>query len=55
VSHSARSPAQLIDHRAINLRLPTSGMINGWRLTRGEREIRVRIDGPLVLNTIDLV
>ncbi len=49
------SPAQLIDHRAVNLRLPSSGTLNGWRLTRGGRETRVRIDGPLVLNTIDLI
>ncbi|MDT3377423.1 LysR family transcriptional regulator [Labrys neptuniae] len=49
------SPGQLIDHRAINLRLPTSGTLNGWRLMRGGRETRVRIDGPLVLNTIDLI
>lgn len=49
------SPAHLVDHRAINLRLPTSGTLNGWRLMRGGRETRVRIDGPLVLNTIDLI
>lgn len=49
------SPAQLIDHRAINLRLPTSGTLNKWRLTRGGRETRVRVDGPLVLNSIDLI
>jgi len=49
------SPAQLVDHRAVNLRLPTSGTLYGWRLTRGARETRVRIDGPLVLNSIDLI
>lgn len=49
------SPAQLIDHRAINLRLPTSRTLNAWRLTRGGRETRVRVDGALVLNTIDLI
>ncbi len=49
------SPAQLIDHRAVNLRLPSSGTLNGWRLMRGGRETRVRIDGPLVFNTIDLI
>ncbi|OPH84378.1 LysR family transcriptional regulator [Nitrobacter vulgaris] len=49
------SPAQLIDHRAINLRLPTSGTLNKWRLARGGRETRVRVDGPLVFNTIDLI
>lgn len=49
------SPAQLIDHRAINLRLPTSGTLNKWRLMRGGRETRVRVDGPLIFNTIDLI
>lgn len=49
------SPAQLVDHCAVNLRLPTSGTLYGWRLTRGTRETRVRIDGPLVLNSIDLI
>lgn len=49
------SPARLIDHRAINLRLPTTETLNRWRLMRGGKEARVRIDGPLVLNTIDLI
>lgn len=49
------SPGQLAEHRAINLRLPTSGTINGWRLKRGTRETRVRIDGQLIFNTIDLI
>jgi len=49
------APAQLIDHRAINLRLPTSGTLNRWRLKRGGRDARVKVDGPLVLNSIDLI
>ncbi|MGD9477730.1 LysR family transcriptional regulator [Shinella sp. G-2] len=49
------SPAHLIDHRAVNLRLPTSGTLNSWRLIRGGRETRVRVDGPLTLNSIDLI
>ena len=48
-------PADLVEHRAINLRLPTSGALNGWRLMREGRESRVRIGGPLVLNTIELI
>lgn len=48
-------PGDLVDHRAINLRLPTSGVLNGWRLMRDGRESRVRIGGPLVLNTIELI
>jgi len=49
------SPAQLVDHRAVNLRLPTSGTLHRWRLMRGGRETRVRVDGPLALNSIDLI
>jgi LysR family transcriptional regulator, regulator of peptidoglycan recycling len=49
------SPAQLIDQRAINLRLPTSGTVNAWRLKQRGRETRVRVEGQLLLNTIDLI
>lgn len=49
------SPAQLVDHRAVNLRLPTSGTLNGWRLMRAGRETRVRIDGPLSFNSIEMI
>lgn len=48
-------PEQLVEHQAINLRLPTTGVLNAWRFLEGEREIRVRVDGPLVFNTIDLI
>lgn len=49
------SPADLAEHRAINLRLPSSRTLNPWRLMRGGRETRVRLGGPLVVNTIDLI
>ncbi|WP_183755341.1 LysR family transcriptional regulator [Rhizobium sp. BK181] len=49
------NPEHLIDHRAINLRLPTTGVLNAWRLIDGGREVRVRVDGPLVFNTIELI
>lgn len=49
------SPADLAEHRAINLRLPSSRTLNPWRLMRGGRETRVRVGGPLVVNTIDLI
>ena len=45
------SVSQLIDHQAINLYLPTSGTANRWRLIRGGREVRVRMEGQLLLNT----
>jgi LysR family transcriptional regulator, regulator of peptidoglycan recycling len=50
-----REPQQLIQHRCINLRLPTSGTLNGWRLLQNGREIRVPVDGPLIFDTIDLI
>lgn len=54
--HAAPSaPDELTSHRAINLRLPTSGVLNAWRMVQKGRETRVRIDGPLVFNTIDLI
>ena len=49
------NPDQLVGHRCINLRLPTSGTLNAWRLVKGGRETRVRVDGPLIFNTIDLI
>lgn len=48
-------PVDLTGHRAINLRLPTSGTVNAWRLMRDGRETRVRIESQLLLNTIDLI
>ncbi|HBT4924965.1 LysR family transcriptional regulator [Klebsiella pneumoniae] len=49
------SVAYPVDHRAINLYLPSSGTANRWRLVRGGREVRVRMEGQLLLNTIDLI
>lgn len=48
-------PDELVDHRCINLRLPTSGAFYAWRFLRGGRETGVRVDGPLSFNTIDLI
>ncbi|TNE42006.1 MAG: LysR family transcriptional regulator, partial [Alphaproteobacteria bacterium] len=48
-------PHQLVEHRCINLRLPSSGTLNAWRLINDGRETRVRVEGPLIFNTIDLI
>jgi DNA-binding transcriptional LysR family regulator len=48
-------PQHLVEYRGINLRLPTSGTLNTWRLMQKGRETRVRVDGPLIFNTIDLI
>ena len=49
------APGDLTAHRGINLRLPTSGTLNSWRLTQDGHETRIQVDGPLVFNTIDLI
>jgi hypothetical protein len=41
-------PQHLVEHRCINLRLPTSATLNRWRLLQNGRDIRVRVDGPLI-------
>lgn len=48
-------PEDLVRHRGINLRLPTSGRMNDWRLVKGARDLRVQVEGPVITNTIDLI
>jgi DNA-binding transcriptional LysR family regulator len=48
-------PQDLMQHRCINLRLPTSGGLYVWGFEKKGRELKVRTDGPLVFNTIDLI
>ncbi|MDB5413864.1 MAG: transcriptional regulator [Rubritepida sp.] len=50
-----RAPQDLTKHSCINLRLPTSGALYAWELEKGRRELKVRVDGPLVFNTSPLV
>ena len=48
-------PQDLVRHRCINLRLPTSGGFYVWEFEKRGRELKVRVEGPLVFNTIDLI
>lgn len=48
-------PGDLVDHRCINLRLPSSGTLNRWRLEHDGEELLVHVAGPLVLGRIDLI
>ncbi|MBB4437127.1 MULTISPECIES: LysR family transcriptional regulator [Rhizobium] len=45
-------PKDLMQHRCINLRLPTYGGLYAWEFEESGREIKVRVDGQLVFNTI---
>jgi DNA-binding transcriptional LysR family regulator len=45
-----KKPQDLTHHKCINLRLPTYGGLYAWEFEKGGRELRVRVDGQLVLN-----
>lgn len=45
-----KKPQDLTDHIGINLRLPTHGGLYAWEFEKGDRELRVRVEGQLVLN-----
>ena len=46
-----KRPQDLIDHNCINLRLPTHGGLYAWEFGKGGRDLKVRVDGQLTLNT----
>lgn len=51
--HSAPlTPQDLLVHRCINLRLMTQGGLYAWEFEKDGRPVRVRVDGPLIFNTI---
>ena len=49
-----RTPHDLTDHVCINLRLPTHGGVYAWEFEKAGRELKVRVDGRLVLSNLDL-
>ncbi len=46
------TPEQLDQHRCINMRLPTRGGLYAWEFERDGSELRVRVDGQLILNSL---
>jgi DNA-binding transcriptional LysR family regulator len=50
-----RTPQDLADHRCINLRLPTAGGLYAWELEKDGRELRVRVDGQLACNNVNMI
>ena len=49
-----QSPDELTGHRCISIRLPSSGGLYAWELGCNGRELRVRVDGQLVVNSLDM-
>lgn len=45
-------PENLTKYRCINLRLPTYGGLYPWEFGSGENEFRVRVSGPLIMNSV---
>jgi DNA-binding transcriptional LysR family regulator len=45
-----KTPQELIGHNCINLRLTTHGGLYAWEFEKGDRELRVRVEGQLVFN-----
>jgi DNA-binding transcriptional LysR family regulator len=50
-----KTPQDLTGHRCINLRLTTAGGLYAWELEKNGRELRVRVDGPLVFNNVGMI
>ncbi|NEX94308.1 LysR family transcriptional regulator [Caulobacter sp. 17J65-9] len=49
------TPHDLTRHACINLRLPTLGGLYAWEFEKDGRPLNVRVDGPLVLNDLELI
>ncbi|MCX8477009.1 MAG: LysR family transcriptional regulator [Sphingomonas sp.] len=49
------TPQDLAGHDCINMRLRTSGGLYAWELDKDDRELKVRVDGQLVLNDVDMI
>jgi DNA-binding transcriptional LysR family regulator len=45
-----KKPQDLTGHNCINLRLPMHGNMYAWEFAKGNRELRVRVDGQLTFN-----
>lgn len=46
-----KTPQELMDHRCINLRLPSHGGLYAWEFEKNGQELNVRVEGQLVFNT----
>jgi DNA-binding transcriptional LysR family regulator len=50
-----KAPQDLTGHACINIRLPTHGGLYAWEFEKGKRELRVHVEGPLVVNAAPLL
>jgi DNA-binding transcriptional LysR family regulator len=48
------TPHELTTQSCINVRLPTSGAVYAWEFAKDGRDLKVRVDGPLIFNNVRL-
>lgn len=46
-----KNPRELIDHNCINMRMQSGGGLYVWDFQRKDKQLNVRVDGQLILNT----
>ena len=49
-----KTPQDLTAHACIGLRMPTHGGLFAWEFEKRGREVKVRVEGPLVFNNFNL-
>jgi DNA-binding transcriptional LysR family regulator len=49
------TPHDLSSHRCINLRMLSGGGLYAWEMGKKEREIRVRVEGQLAFNNVNMI
>ena len=47
-----KKPQDLTEHNCINLRMPTYESLYLWEFEKGKRDLKVRVDGQLIVNTM---
>lgn len=50
-----RTPHDLAEHQCVNLRFLSGGGLYAWELEKDGREIRVRVDGQLISNNVNMI
>lgn len=50
-----RTPHDLAEHQCINLRFLSGGGLYAWDLEKDGREVRVRVDGQLIFNNVNMI
>ncbi|WP_127903669.1 LysR family transcriptional regulator [Solirhodobacter olei] len=48
-------PQDLTEHLCINLRLPTHGGLYAWEFEKAGRELRVRVEGQAIFNSVAMI